>query len=215
MKKKGFVVGFVLIEILLVVIGLSIFVSAPFLAPISIGFVGVAVILLVVMVSKYNTLIKYKNKVKESLSLIDVQLKLRFDLIPNLVRVVKKFAEHEKEVLTEVTKLRNLAVKETDEKQKLEYANKLVPQMKSIVAISENYPKLKSDTMFKSLLEQLVDVEDRIASARRIYNSNVNVYNTHIEVFPNTMIAKSFGFEREELFTIEVGENLAPKINME
>jgi LemA protein len=166
-------------------------------------------------VGKHNEIIRYKNKVKESFALIDVQLKLRFDLIPNLVSVVKKYAEHEKEVLTEITKLRKQAVESTIEKEKIEYANKIVPQIKNIVAISENYPDLKANTLFKSLMEQLVDVEDRIASARRIYDSNVSVYNMAIEQFPNSFVAKTYGFEREEMFKIESGEAIATKIHLE
>jgi LemA protein len=214
MKKKSFILLFVLLELILVGLACAVFVFARNIFPVSILLLVIALIMLITLVTKYNGIIRYKNKIKESFALIDVQLKLRFDLIPNLVSVVKKFAEHEKETLTEVTKLRNLAVNSKDEKEKLEYANKLVPEIKNIVAISENYPNLKSDTLFKSLMDQLVDVEDRIASARRIYDSNVNVYNTHIEIFPNSMIAKSFGFTREEMFRIDVGENLLQKIDL-
>ena len=96
----------------------------------------------------------------------------------------------------------------------IEYANKLVSQIKNIVAISEDYPELKSNTLFKSLMEQLVDVEDRIASARRIYDSNVSLYNMEIEQFPNNIIAKMYKFEKEELFKIESGEAIATKINL-
>lgn len=197
-----------------VIIGVAIIVIVPkFLIGGSV-LILLAFILICVFVGKYNQIIRYKNKVKESLALIDVQLKLRFDLIPNLVAVVKKYAEHEKEVLTEITKLRKQAVECTIEKEKIEYANKLVSQIKNIVAISEDYPELKSNTLFKSLMEQLVDVEDRIASARRIYDSNVSLYNMEIEQFPNNIIAKMYKFEREELFKIESGEAIATKINL-
>ena len=214
MKKSGFVFLIVLLESILVGVGGAICILRPKLFPISIVLFVVAFIIFVMIISKYNSIVRYKNKVGESFALIDVQLKLRFDLIPNLVSVVKKYAEHEKETLTEIAKLRNLAVNSTDKKERLDYANKLVPQIKNIVAISENYPDLKSDSLFKSLMDQIVDVEDRIASARRIYDSNVNVYNTHIETFPNNMIANAFNFTREEMFRIDVGENLLHKIEL-
>jgi LemA protein len=214
MKKSGFVFLIVLLESILVGVGVTICILRPKLFPISIVLFVVAFIIFVMIISKYNSIVRYKNKVRESFALIDVQLKLRFDLIPNLVSVVKKYAEHEKETLTEIAKLRNLAVNSTDKKERLDYANKLVPQIKNIVAISENYPDLKSDSLFKSLMDQIVDVEDRIASARRIYDSNVNVYNTHIETFPNNMIANAFNFTREEMFRIDVGENLLHKIEL-
>ena len=214
MKKRGFVFLIVLLESILVGVGFAICILHSNLFPISIVLFVVAFIIFVMIISKYNSIVRYKNKVGESFALIDVQLKLRFDLIPNLVSVVKKYAEHEKETLTEIAKLRNLAVNSTDKKERLDYANKLVPQIKNIVAISENYPDLKSDSLFKSLMDQIVDVEDRIASARRIYDSNVNVFNTHIETFPNNMIANAFNFTREEMFRIDVGENLLHKIEL-
>jgi LemA protein len=198
-----------------IIIGIGIVIIMPNLFYISIVLLIISIVIMSTVVGKHNEIIRYKNKVKESFALIDVQLKLRFDLIPNLVSVVKKYAEHEKEVLTEITKLRKQAVESTIEKEKIEYANKIVPQIKNIVAISENYPDLKANTLFKSLMEQLVDVEDRIASARRIYDSNVSVYNMAIEQFPNSFVAKTYGFEREEMFKIESGEAIATKIHLE
>ena len=214
MKKNCFIFLTILLESILVGVGVAICALRSNLYPISIVLFVVAFIILIMLVSKYNSIVRYRNKVRESFALIDVQLKLRFDLIPNLVSVVKKYAEHEKETLTEIAKLRNLAVNSTDKKERLDYANKLVPQIKNIIAISENYPNLKSDSLFKSLMDQIVDVEDRIASARRIYDSNVNVYNTHIEIFPNSIIANAFNFTREEMFRIDVGENLLHKIEL-
>ena len=173
-----------------------------------------ALFIFLLVVINYNKIIKQKNKVKESFSLIDVQLKLRFDLIPNLVTIVKKYAKHEKEVLTEVTKLRKLAVECEDEQERLDYANKLVPQMKNLIAIAEGYPELTSQRLFKSLMEQISDTEDRIAASRRIYDSNVTKYNTTIESFPCNVIAFIFDQKRETLFRIDVGENIMPKIDL-
>ena len=165
------------------------------------------VILLFVVISR-NMMVRYKNKVKEALALVDIQLKQRFDLIPNLVNVVKGYAAHEKEVLTEVTKLRNLALKTTDEKEKIDLANKAVPLMKTLIAVSENYPELKASKVFQNLMEELVYIEDKIVAARRIYDSNVNLYNTKVEVFPDNLVASAFGFEKEELFRIEANEKI-------
>lgn len=166
----------------------------------------VSIVFLVIIYSSYNKLVRFYYKIEESLALIDIQLKLRFDLIPNLVSTVKAYAKHEKEVFSEISKLRNLATKTDDEKEKLEYANKIVPKMRQIIVIAEKYPELKADALFKSLMEELVLVEDKIVAARRFYDSNVNIYNTTIEVWPTNAIAKIYGFEKQELFKIDAGE---------
>ena len=169
-------------------------------------FALIGFILLITIVGIRNGLVKMKNKVDESLALVDIQLKNRFDLIPNLVETVKGYAAHEKKTFTAVTKLRNLALKTTDEKEKIDYANKTLPLMKTIVAVAEDYPDLKADSVFKKLMEELTYVEDRIAAARRIYDSNVNIYNTKVEVSPQDLIAKLFGFEKVEYFKIDTNE---------
>lgn len=169
-------------------------------------FALIGFILLITIVGIRNGLVKMKNKVDESLALVDIQLKNRFDLIPNLVETVKGYAAHEKKTFTAVTKLRNLALKTTDEKEKIDCANKTLPLMKTIVAVAEDYPDLKADSVFKKLMEELTYVEDRIAAARRIYDSNVNIYNTKVEVFPQDLIAKIFGFEKVEYFKIDTNE---------
>lgn len=174
--------------------------------------IGIAILLLLFVVFVYNKLVNYKNKVKESLSLVDIQLKLRFDLIPNLVETVKSYARHEKELFAEIARIRSMAIDAQNEEEKLEYANKLVPQMKTLVAIAENYPELKANTLFKNLMEQLVDIEDRLVSARRIYSSNVNIYNTSLQVFPQNLVATAFNFTSEPLFQIEAGEKIVYKI---
>lgn len=175
---------------------------------------GVLLILVLVCICKYNKMIKYRNKVRESLSSIDIHLKLRFDLIPNLVNTVKGYAKHESELFESLIKVRNYAVQATDEKEKLEYANQLVPKMKQLLFVAENYPKLKADSLYKSLMEELVLIEDKIAASRRFYDSNVNAYNTLIETFPNSIIASMFGFKAIEMFKIDVGENINVKIEM-
>ena len=164
-------------------------------------------------VSKYNKMIKYRNKVKESLSLVDIHLKLRFDLIPNLVSVVKEYSKHENEVFIKLIEIRKMALNAKNEKEKLEYANELVPNMRHLLAIAEDYPKLKADSLYKSLMEELVLIEDKIAASRRFYDSNVSEYNTVISTFPNNIVSSIFGFKEMEMFKIDVGENFASKIN--
>lgn len=174
-----------------------------------IGLLGIIFIALIVT---YNKMIRYRNKVQEALSLVDIHLKMRFDLIPNLVNTVKGYAKHEKETFKQTIALRNAAVNTTDEQEKLELSNKLVPKMKDIIMIAENYPELKAQALYKSLMEQLVDIEDRIVSARRIYDSNVNLYNTLISTFPNNVIASTFKFEKQQMYKIDAGENICPKV---
>jgi len=111
--------------------------------------------------------------------------------------------------------IRKKAVSSKDEKEKLNYANELVPKMRQVLIIAEDYPELKADSLYKSLMEELILVEDKIAASRRFYDSNVNEYNTLIDVFPNNMIASMFGFKEMELFKIDVGENFSSKISVE
>lgn len=181
----------------------------------SVFFGIILLILSISCISSYNKMVRYKNKVKESLALIDIHLKLRFDLIPNLVKVVKEYSKHENEVFSKLIETRKLAVEANSEKQKLEYANELVPQMRHVLAIAEDYPELKADALYRSLMEELVLIEDKIAASRRFYDSNVTQYNTLIGVFPNNLMASMFKFEEMELFKIDVGEGFNLKINLD
>lgn len=206
MKKGLFLIFFTIIETLLIVLGVNYFINADnFLGTI---FIAISLFLFLFIIINYNKMVKYKNKIKESFALIDIQLKLRFDLIPNLVKVVKGYNKHEKEIMIEITELRKSALASTDEKEKLEYANKILPKLRNLIAVAESYPEIKSSILYKDLMQQLVDVEDRLVAARRIYDSNVNIYNTTIEVFPSNLLANIFGFRREELFKIDAGENI-------
>ena len=172
-------------------------------------------ILLIYFISVYNKIVKYKNKVKQGLALVDVQLKLRFDLVPNLTRLVKKYCQHEKEIIKEVTQIRKQAIEAVGEKEKITQANHLMKSMKNMLAVAEGYPELKADKLFNNFIEELISIEDRISAARRIYDSNVNEYNTTIQTFPNSMIAKIFKFEEEELFQIETGEKINIAVSKE
>lgn len=214
MKKFGLIMSIISIVIAFVG-GLFAFLLSHYssaLTAIGVILLLYALINTIVLIALYNKLVKYKNKVAEALALIDIQLKLRFDLVPNLVATVKGYVKHEQALLKEVIELRNKAANETDEGKKLEEANKLLPKLKQTVLLAEDYPELKADKLFKQLMEELSDIEDRIAAARRIYDSNVSTYNSSIQTFPSNMIASMLNFEKCELFKIDSAERIAPSV---
>jgi LemA protein len=151
----------------------------------------------------FNSLVIKKNRVEEAWSDIEVQLKRRYDLIPNLVETVKGYASHEKTVLEDVTKARVSLMEAKDPKAKLEADNALTETLKTLFAVSENYPQLRANENFIKLQEELRDAEDKIQAARRFYNANVRDYNIAVEVFPKNIIASIFGFKKRELFDID------------
>ncbi|MFA5188491.1 MAG: LemA family protein [Patescibacteria group bacterium] len=165
------------------------------------------------LIAVYNGLVKSKNRVDEAWSDIDVQLKRRYDLIPNLVETVKAYAGHEKEVFTKVTEARSSAMqaKSLDEKGKAE--NMLSQTLKSLFAVAENYPDLKASTNFLQLQGELSDTENKIQASRRFYNGNVRDFNIKIQVFPNNMVAGMLGFKAYEFFQVEnEQEKMAPAV---
>jgi len=174
----------------------------------------ISFIILINIIALYNRLIGYVNKIDQSIALIDIQLKQRFDLIPNLVSTVKAYSKHEEDVFKEITELRSLASATSSEKQKIAYANNMVPKLRQIILLAENYPKLQSNELYRSLISELVIAEDKIVAARRIYDSNVNIYNTQIMTFPAIIVAVSFGFTKAELFKIDAGEKLNIKVSL-
>ncbi|MFZ2390782.1 MAG: LemA family protein [Minisyncoccales bacterium] len=170
------------------------------------------VVLLYIMVV-YNGLITLRNRVKEAWSDIDVQLKRRYDLIPNLVETVKGYASHEKETFNKVIEARSKAMSATGLKEKGEAENALSGTLKSLFALSENYPDLKASVNFLELQKELTDTEDKIQASRRFYNGNVMDFNTKLETFPSNMIAQMFGFKVSEFFVAEEGEKATPKVS--
>src|SRR3989339_1386993 len=166
--------------------------------------IGVIAVIVVWIIIAFNSLVVLKNRAKEAWSDIDVQLKRRYDLIPNLVETVKGYATHERELFEKVTKARASAMSAQGAKEKAGAENMLSDTLKSLFAVSENYPDLKASTNFLELQRELSDTENKIQAARRFYNSNVQEYNTTRESFPNNMLAKTFRFKQEELFKIEV-----------
>lgn len=148
----------------------------------------------------YNSLIVAKIRVREAWSGIDVQLKRRSSLIPNLIETVKGYAKHEKGVLENVTKARTALLGAKGPKEAASANNQLAGALKTLFAVSENYPQLKASENFKELQEELSDTETKIAAARQFYNANVLDYNTKIKVFPNIILVKIFGFAEESFF---------------
>jgi len=168
----------------------------------------ILIILLVVtvlvgwVVVVFNGLVTLKNRAKEAWADIDVQLKRRYDLIPNLVETVKGYATHEKQLFENVTKARVAAMSAQGVQAKGEAENMLSGTLKSLFAVSENYPDLKASVNFLELQRELTDTEDKIQAARRFYNTNVRDLNIKVESFPANLIAGSFGFKQMELFQV-------------
>ncbi len=166
----------------------------------------IVVALLLFVIVSYNSMIKMRNQVKEAWADIDVQLKRRYNLIPNIVETVKGYAAHEEGVLTKVTEARANAINATNIKDQGAAENMLAGALKSLFAVAENYPELKANENFMQLQNELVDTEDKIQSARRFFNSIVRDFNTKIQQFPASIIAGMFKFKAEEFFEIEEGE---------
>lgn len=163
-----------------------------------IGIVVVVIILLIVLL--YNSLIRLRNQVKNAWAQIDVQLKRRSDLIPNLVETVKGYMKHEKEVLENITKARSAMLKATTVQEKAKASNMLSETLKSLFAVSENYPKLRANENFLQLQEEITGTENKIAYARQYYNDIVMTFNTKIETFPNNLFVNILNFKQEQSF---------------
>jgi LemA protein len=167
------------------------------------GALGLIVIWLI---ATYNGLITLRNRTDEAWSDIDVQLKRRYDLIPNLVETVKGYAGHEKEVFEKVTLARAAAINAEKSGNPAEIAkteNMLAGTLKTLFAVAENYPDLKASQNFLQLQDELSDTENKVQAARRFYNGNVRDFNTKLEKFPTNMVAGVFGFKSKEFFEIE------------
>ncbi len=174
---------------------------------------GIIVLLVLVFLwFTYNNLVVLRERIKEALSQIDVQLKRRTDLIPNLVEAVKGYAKHEKEVFENVTKARSALVKAGSLKEKAAASNQISEALKSIFAVAEAYPDLKASENFKSLQEELTDTENKISYSRQFYNSNVLAYNTSIKQFPGNIFARQFGFGETEFFAATEDEKKEVKV---
>lgn len=167
---------------------------------------GLLALLIIAAIAIYNGLVKSKVRVDEAWSDISVQLKRRYDLIPNLVSTVKGYASHEKTVFEDVTNARANAMNAQGPKEQAKAENMFSDTLKSLFAVAENYPDLKANENFKHLQEELVDTEDKIQAARRFYNGAARDLNIKIKTFPNILFAGPLGFKEREFFEVEEGE---------
>jgi LemA protein len=175
--------------------------------------IAVVVIIIGIIVGLYNSLVRLKNEVENSWAQIDVQLKRRTDLIPNLINTVKGYMKHEREVLENITKARSALVKADSVKEKAKAENQLENTLKSLFAVSENYPQLKANENFMKLQEELSSTENKIAYARQHYNDMVMYLNNKIEQFPSNMVASMFSFKEKELFEVDEKDRKPVKVN--
>jgi LemA protein len=175
---------------------------------------GIIALIVIYIIYAFNRLVILRNRVKEAWSDIDVQLKRRYDLIPNLIETVRGYAAHEKEVFEKVTEARTKAISASGAAQKAEAENQLAGALKTLFAVSENYPQLRASENFLKLQEELSDTENKIQASRRFYNANVMEFNTKQEVFPVNLMVSAFGFQKAEFFEIgEPTEREAPKVH--
>ena len=177
-----------------------------------IALIGILAVLVLYLIAQYNGFVVLKTRIQEALSGIDVQLKRRTDLIPNLVETVKGYAKHEKTVFAEVTRARSALVKAGSVEEKAKANDMLTGALKSLFAVAEAYPELKASENFKDLQRQLEDTEDKVAYSRQFYNANVLDFNAKAQMFPSNLIADMFGFKAFEFFAATEEER--KKINV-
>jgi LemA protein len=179
------------------------------LSSVNIIWVLLALVVLVIIFI-YNSLIRTRNRVREAWSDIEVQLKRRYDLIPNLVNTVKGYASHEQKIFEDVANARASALSASSKDQKAKAESNLSGTLKSLFAVAENYPDLKANQNFLDLQNQLTDTEDKIQAARRFYNNMVMELNTKVQTFPTNILAKIFKIGPEEFFGLESEEEKSP-----
>ena len=178
--------------------------------------IAIIVVLVIFVITSYNGLVKSRMQTKEAWSQIDVQLKRRNDLIPNLVETTKGYAKHERETLSKVVELRNQMVAlpaDVDPQKKMELSNQLTDSLKSIFALAENYPDLKASQNFTQLQEELTNTENKIAYSRQLFNSSAAVYNQKLLTFPSNVVAKMHHFTKVNYLEIPAEEKEAPKVS--
>lgn len=180
-----------------------------------IAFVTISALALAVAlftVAVYNRIIRMRNLVDEGWSGIDVQLKRRSDLVGNLVETVKGYAAHEKEVLTQVTDARTAAMQAENVQERAQAENALTLTLRSLFSVAENYPELKANENFLNLQNTLSQLENEIQMARRYYNGSVRDYNTTIQIFPNSLFARTFGFRPRDYFEADEQDRTLPRV---
>ncbi len=175
---------------------------------------GVIVLMILWMVFTYNSLVALRNRVKNAWKQISVQLKRRYDLIPNLVETVKDYMEYEQETLEKVIQARNAATTAQSPKEQAEAEGAVTTALRQLFAVVENYPQLKANESVQRLMEELTSTENKIAFARQLYNDLVMKYNTRIEQFPTNLVAGWFNFQPFEFFEIPEEEKAVPKVDL-
>ncbi len=166
----------------------------------------ILVLIIIYVFALYNSFIKLNNRVREAFSTMDVYLKKRWDLIPNIVEAVKGYAKHEKETLKDVIGLRNSSYDKMSDDEKIEANKQLSSDIQKIMALAEGYPELKASDNFKDLSKQLTKVEEDIANARKYYNGVIRMFNNKVEMFPSNIFAKLFGYKTKEMFEASANE---------
>ncbi len=178
-----------------------------------IALAAVVVILLLVVIGYFNRFVRAANRVENAWAQIDVQLKRRTDLIPNLVETVKGYAKHEREVLENVTKARAALMSAKSPQEAMNADNMLTGALKTLFAVSENYPQLKANQNFLQLQDELTHTENKIAFSRQFYNDSVLAYNNAIQAFPGNLFASMFGRKSKEMLATPEAERAVPKVS--
>lgn len=174
----------------------------------------IIVLIIIYAFALYNSLIKLNNKVKEAFSTMDVYLKKRWDLIPNIVETVKGYAKHEKETLKEVIELRNSVYDKMSDDEKIKTNEQLSNGINKIMLLAEAYPDLKANENFKDLSNQLIKVEDEIANSRKYYNGVIRIYNNKVEMFPSNIFTRLFGYKSKSMFEASANERENVKVKL-
>lgn len=167
------------------------------------ALLAIGILIVIWIIAKYNQLVGLRNRIENAWSQIDVQLKRRADLIPNLVETVKGYAQHEQEVFENVTNARSAMLKAQSVRESAQAQNQMTDALKTLFAVAENYPELKANENFMMLQEELTGTASKIAYARQFYNDQVMAYNTLIQSFPVNIIANSFNFQEREYFPVD------------
>ena len=175
---------------------------------------AIVVLLLIYVLIVYNNFVKLKNKVKEAFSTMDVYLKKRWDLIPNIVETVKAYSQYEKDALREVVELRNNTYDKMSDEDKIKTNEQLSSGIQKIMALAEAYPDLKASQNFQNLSNQLAKIEEDIANARKYYNGVVRIYNDKVEMFPSNILAKVFGYKVKAMFEADASERENVKVDL-
>ena len=176
--------------------------------------IGIVVVIMVFVFLTYNSFINLNSRVEEAFSTMDIYLKKRWDLIPNIVNTVKGYAKYEKDTLKEVINFRNNSYDDLNINDKIDINNKLSQDISKLMILAEAYPELKANENFKDLSKQLIIIEDDIANARKYYNGTVRVFNNKVEMFPSNIVAKIFGYKTKKMFEVSMDERLNVKIKL-